>query len=327
VPALDQKVVIVTRKTRLEELIERFNTREQARFYVTRSRENSDVARGKSIAEARKAAAADFTDYENEHSMYHASLKSLRSALERDVKVQVIERGFLPNFLFGPSDVVVPVGQDGLVANTAKYALGHPIVGVNPDVSRFDGVLLPFDERTALPAINRAMTGRANIKQVVLAEALLNDGQRLVAFNDLFIGSRTHVSARYRIEAEGQSETHSSSGVLVSTGAGSTGWLSSIFNMAMGLHELTGGTGSRPQPLQWDDERLCFVVREPFVSKMSQAGLVAGIIHENDQLLLESYMPTNGIIFSDGIEADFMAFNAGAVARVKAATERAYLVV
>ena len=68
-----------------------------------------------------------------------------------------------------------------------------------------------------------------------MAQATLSDGQTLLAFNDLFIGRRSHASAFYTIEHAGQREVHSSSGVIVSTGAGSTGWLSSCYNMARGL--------------------------------------------------------------------------------------------
>src|SRR6266700_6241111 len=50
----------------------------------------------------------------------------------------------LPNFVFGPEDIVVALGQDGLVANTLKYLNGQPLVGVNPDPRRYDGQLLPF---------------------------------------------------------------------------------------------------------------------------------------------------------------------------------------
>ena len=64
------------------------------------------------------------------------------------------------------------------------------------------------------------------------------DGQRLLAFNDLFIGARTHVSARYRVEYAGKQEQQSSSGLLVSTGAGSTGWLSSVMNMPSAVAKL-----------------------------------------------------------------------------------------
>jgi len=160
-----------------------------------------------------------------------------------------------------------------------------------------------------------------------LAEAVLADGQRLLAFNDLFAGARSHVSARYKIGVAKKSETQSSSGVLVSTGAGSTGWMSSVFNMAAGVAAFTGGTCGGGKKLEWEDRRLLFAVREPFVSRVTSAGLVAGLLEEGHELTIESQMPSGGVIFSDGVEADFLQFNSGAVARLRAAKQRAHLVV
>ena len=68
-------------------------------------------------------------------------------------------------------------------------------------------------------------------------------------------------------------------------------------------------------------------MREPFVSKRSQAGLVAGWLNEGQELVVESLMPDGGVIFSDGIEADFLTFTSGAIARVSVSPQRARLVV
>ena len=303
-----EKIVVITRKTRLEELVARFNTRAQARFYI-------------------EHAGGDFSDYAREDEAYRRALDELHRTLQLGLKLQFVERGFVSTFLFTEKDVVVAVGQDGLVANTAKYVAGQPLVGVNPDPERFDGVLLPFHAPQAAQAVRQVLEGKARLRDVTMAEASLNDGQRLLAFNDLFIGASTHVSARYRITFHGAAEAHSSSGVLVSTGAGSTGWLSSVFHMAAGVAVLAGGQSGSAIRLEWEDPRLAFVVREPFVSKHSQAGLVAGLLDPGQELLLESVMPSGGVIFSDGIEADYLAFNSGATARVRASGQRARLVV
>src|SRR5437016_3502874 len=202
---------------------------------------------------------------------------------------------------------------------TAKYALNLPIVAVNPDPLRIDGILLPFKVDGARNAVRRVLEAKANYRAVTLAEAILPAGQRMLAFNELFIGAASHVSARYRIKLGTRSEPQSSSGVLVSTGAGSTGWLSSVFNMAAGLAQISGekqrggGGGVPPVRLKWEDSRLAFVVREPFVSKHSGASIVAGMIEPRQELILESLMPADGVIFSDGIEADFLQFNSGTV--------------
>ncbi len=303
------KIVVVTRKTRLEELIERFNTRGQAKFYLTH-------------------AGGDFAEYEQEDDTYRRALDQVVSSLELGPKVQLVDRGFVPTFLFAPEDLVVTLGQDGLVANTAKYVGAQPIVAVNPDPARFDGVLLPFGAAQARVAVQRVLAASAQVREVTLAEATLSDGQRLLAFNELFLGAHSHVSSRYRIEVAGCAEPQSSSGVIVSTGAGSTGWVSSVFNMARGVTAMMGGETPPKEPrLPWEDERLWYVVREPFVSRHSQASIVAGLLEAGHELTLESSMPSGGVIFSDGVEVDFLQFNSGATAHVRAARHKARLVV
>jgi len=160
-----------------------------------------------------------------------------------------------------------------------------------------------------------------------MAEAQLEDGQRMLAFNDLFIGARSHISARYKITLGQQTEQQSSSGVLVTTGAGSTGWMSSVFNMTCGIAACMGGTAPQPVRMDWDDPRLFFAVREPFLSRHSAVGLVAGWIGDRETLQIESTMPSSGCVFSDGIEADSIEFNAGATLQVRRAAEKATLVV
>ena len=302
-----EKLVIVTRRTRLEELVARFNTPGQARFYI-------------------EHAGGDFGEYQLEHDTYQRSLDRVRRELDLGLPRQFLDRALLPTYTFGPVDLVVTLGQDGLVANTAKYAGSQPIVGVNPDPARFDGILLPFAPAEARSAVAGVLEGAAASRAVTLAEAVLGDGQRLLAFNDLFIGARTHVSARYRLAAGGRDEVQSSSGVLVSTGAGSTGWMSSVFNMAAGVARFTGGQSGGAMRLDWEDRRLLYAVREPFRSRHSAADLVAGLVGPGEELVIESRMPSGGVIFSDGVETDFLDFNSGAVARIRAADRRATLV-
>ena len=268
-----EKVVLVTCKTRLAELIERFNTLAQAKFYI-------------------EHAGGNFQEYQLEDEAYRQSADVVRRAIEFGLKVQEIDRGLVPTYTFLPEDLVITLGQDGLVANTAKYVGKQPLVAVNPDPERFDGILLPFLPGQTGRALEEVISGKYRIRSVTLAEARLSDGQRLLAFNDLFLGAQTHVSARYRIRWAKAEEPQSSSGVLVSTGAGSTGWVSSVFNMASGVAALAGGHTVKPMRLDWEDRRLLFVVREPFISRHSKAGIVAGIVEQKQALELESLMPS-----------------------------------
>src|SRR5947207_10196866 len=191
---LEDKIVIVTRQTRMKGLLKRYSTRGQAEFLLgaARAREEEAHVAGKTRA---KAAAVDagvlFEAMEEEDENYTRAIEHLRQELDLGPRVQVIDREYLPNFLFGPRDIIVTVGQDGLVANTAKYAGRRPIVGVNPDPRKIDGILLPFKVEEARMAVRGVLTARARYREVTLAEAQLPDGQRLLAFNDLFIGSRS----------------------------------------------------------------------------------------------------------------------------------------
>jgi NAD kinase len=312
-----EKIVVVTRKTSLEELVERHNSREQARFYVE--------ARG-----------ATFADYEAEHDSYQRALETLRralaTALPPGVRVQWIERDFLPQFVFGERDLVVALGPDGLVVNIAKYLETQVLVAFNPDPARYDGVLLPFAVWLAEPVLRRASRGQGTVSRLTMARCVLNDGQEMLALNDLFLGRRGHASARYGLKLNGQSENQSSSGLIVSTGAGSTGWLRSIVTGAARVMQGFGDADVSPDEengerarFGWDEERLQFSVREPFVSKTSGAELVWGRIEAGQHLEITSQIPQDGAIFSDGIESDFLEWNIGSIARVEVAGRKLHL--
>ena len=311
-----EKLVLVTRKTRLQGLIERFNTRAQAKFYL-------------------EHAGLDFEDYADEDDVYRESIDELEKQLDLGMPVQRLDRSLLSTYHFGPSDLVIAAGQDGLVANTAKYIGAQPLIGVNPDPNRFDGQLLPFDVDDVRVAVTRTIEGKMPLAEVTLARAQTSDGQTLLAFNDLFIGETTHQSAHYRLwtssaakkKTEPSVERQSSSGVIVSTGAGSTGWLSSVRNMAERVGAFFGARSISPLSMPWNDPRLFYVVREPFISKHSEAKNVVGWLEHEAQLHIESLMPQSGTIFSDGMEADCLRFTSGMTVRVGPAPQRARLVV
>jgi len=176
-----RKVVLVTRRTRLEELVARHHTLAQAKFYL-------------------EHLGADFSDYLAENAAYARSLEITVRALEAWGRYQVVDRSYLPNFIFAPDDIIVALGQDGLVANSMKYLDGQPLIGLNPEPGRWDGVLLPFEPKDLGTVLADVARDKRPTKAVTMAEARLSDGQVLRAVNDLFIGPRTHASALYEIE-------------------------------------------------------------------------------------------------------------------------------
>ena len=310
-PLTENKIVLIIRQSRLDELISRFNTIEQAKFYI-------------------EHLGADFSDYQQEDDTYKSAIRRVENHLTTLGRVQVLQRSFLPNFVFAKGDVVVVLGQDGLVANTLKYLDCQRVVAVNPDPGRWDGVLLPFVIDDISKVIPEVFSGKRDCKEITMAKAELNNGQVLYGVNDLFIGPKSHLSARYILEIGDKSEQQSSSGIIVSTGLGSTGWLKSILAGATGIAEyICGSDMAIPQRsrISWDSDFLYYTVREPFASKVSQASLVFGKVSQSKPMSIVSQMPEQGVIFSDGIEADFLEFNSGTHARISVAQKKGLLVV
>ena len=301
------KVVLVKRRTRYEELKKRYNTVEQARFYI-------------------EHLGADFSDYEREDAAYNAALETVRALVRPLARLQEIDREYLPNMIFGADDIVIALGQDGLVANVMKYLSGQPLIGVNPDSARFDGVLLPFEAGDLEKLLPKVIKGSFSAKSVAMGKAESKDGQILYAVNDFFVGVGNHTSARYLIKYGNCVENQSSSGIIISTGFGMTGWHKSVMAEFRGLARAFNLSPIREPSYEWDRRELTFQVREPYPSRFTQAELVYGNVADGESLVLTSGMSENGVVFSDGILEDAIEFNAGMEIRISVAEQTGKLV-
>lgn len=302
------KIVVVTRKTRLAELIYKYNTMEQAKFYI-------------------EHLGADFSDYVLEDGNYQEAVKQVKAIAEKYARVQEVDRNFFPSMILGRDDIVIAVGQDGMVANVMKYLDGQPLIGINPDTKRWDGILLPFEPWDLAGVIPKVIAGNYRSKAVTIARAATKDGQEMLAVNDLFIGQRTHTSAQYGISWNGRTENQSSSGIIVSTGLGATGWYKSIMTEARQIAGIFGCGSIVDRPIGWSEDALSFVVREPYPSRFTQADIVYGRIGKEDDFKVVSKMAVNGVIFSDGMESDAIEFNAGSEIEIGIADKKGRLVV
>lgn len=326
-----RRVVLVTRRTRLDELVARHHTLGQARFYL-------------------EHLGADFGDYLAENEAHARALRITVQALQAWGRWQVVDRSLLPNFVFSADDIVVALGPDGLVANTLKYLQGQPLIGLNPEPSRWDGLLLPYAPADLAGLLPEVALGRTACRRVSMAEARLSDGQVLRAVNDLFIGPRSHTSAWYELQHGARREWQSSSGLIVATGLGSTAWLRSVVTGSLAISSaVTGGAASgmhddgvdpdrgplQPTPhrthpasptLPWDSPQLVYAVREPFPSRRSGTTMVYGCVQPGEPLQVLSGMPEHGVIFSDGIESDYLRFTAGMTAQIGLAAQAGVLV-
>jgi NAD kinase len=295
-PATTPRAVFVTRETDYELLVARHATRDQARFFLE--------TRGQRIEEV-----------EARHHRFHAVLASARAAVPAQWRQALVKRTDLDRFLFAPDDVVVPVGQDGLVANVAKYLGEQPVIGVNPAPDLYDGVLVRIAVERLAKLFPASLADAADIERRTMVQATLDGGETLTALNEIFVGHRSHQSARYRIVIGDTAEDHSSSGLIVASGTGATGWARSIadathLDIALGREERAVG----------------YWVREPFPSIATATQMRAGKL-TGSPLEVTSRMNDGGVIFADGIEQDFIAFDWGRRVSISPAPRSLHLVI
>ena len=301
------RVVLVTRPTLYEQMLARHGTAGQAAFFL-------------------KGQGRDLRDYELAHAGFEKALATVSSLIPADQRRTRVDRDDLPSFLFAPDDVVMVVGQDGLVPNVAKYLQAQPVVGVNPSPQTYDGILCPFDATEAgrvlawlnrgAPAAKAGADAGYAVQARVMAEARTEDGQRLVALNEIFVGHRSHQSARYVLRQGKNTERQSSSGLLCATGTGATGWARSIVGQR-------GLAVDLPAP---EEPRVAWFVREPFPSVSTGTSLDHGFADEETPLTLVSEMGEGGALFADGIESDRIELPGGCGVRIGIAATRLRLV-
>ena len=290
---MEPRVVMVRRETEYESLMVEHGTEQMAVFQLKQ--------RGVSIDEVRAR---------HEHVLGAAEI-ALGRVPTTWRKTWVLRKD-LDRFRFDPGDIVVAIGLDGLVPNVAKYLNGQPVIGVNP--TDWPQQMMHFTAEE-LPELYGASEHRLEARTMVEVE--MDDGRSLVALNELFCGHRAHQSAKYDIQVEDHREYQSSSGLIVATGTGATGWARSIA-------DATGVEGEDlPAPT---DNWVYYFVREAWASSFTGAELVHGAVHQGG-LRITSKMQAGGTLFGDGIESDGLEFCWGQTATFRVAQRLLNLVV
>lgn len=293
---LAPRVVIVSRETELDALLARHATRGQVSFLLESCGQSFEIVERRDRTQRR-------------------ALETAKASVPPDWSFAEVRREDLNRFLFFPNDIVVAIGQDGLVANIAKYLDGQPVVGVTPDPASGEGILTRHAPEGLAALLHRTANGDFDHETRAMAEARIAGGDRLLALNDLFIGHRSHQSARYDIRFGETHEYQSSSGVIVATGTGLTGWARSVMAATGAAYDFAP-----------DTRQAAFFAREPWPSRTTGAALRSGLINDSQSLALTSRINEGGVIFADGIEPDFLHFDWGTEVSVSVARQTVTMV-
>jgi hypothetical protein len=290
---LAPRVVVVSRRSEFDELLARHGTRAAAAYFLGQ--------RGRDLDEVLRR-----------HEALHGALAEVSGAIPADWRRGHVDRDDLPRFLFAGEDIVVAVGQDGLVANVAKYLDGQTVIGVNPEPDRNPGVLVRHTAAEVARLLGSLDRTRERARHLTMVSAVLDDGQELLGLNEVYIGHPSHQSSRYVLATpDGPRERQSSSGVVVGTGTGATGWCASIARQRPDSPAL-------PEP---EEPALSWFVREAWPSPATGVSLTAGRLAEGQHLEYTSEGEQT-VVFADGLESDRLALAWGQRATVAVATRR-----
>lgn len=288
--SLAPRAVVVWRRTELDALVDRHGTRGQAEFFLR--------TRGRSLA-----------DVQARHDAQAEALAQVAQGLPADWRRGLVERAELDRFIFAGDDIVLAVGQDGLVANVAGSLAGQPVLGVG-----VPGPLVRHTPRQAVRLLPLVAAGKVRIEERTMVEAEADDGQVLRSLNEVYLGDPGHQTARWTLSVDGRSERQACSGLLVGTGTGATGWLRSAW-------QERHSTLTLPAPV---DPQLAWFVREAWPSPDTRTDLVEGLLTAELELRVESDLL---VVFGDGREADAVALSWGQGVRLRRSPQVLRLVV
>lgn len=293
------RVVVVHRLTERQDIVRAAGTWGQAQFGAKLRGVSSSLAK-----------------VQYQHDQTEQALQTVSAAIPSSWRRGSVERADLDRFLFEPDDIIVIVGPDGLVANTAKYLTGQPVIGINPDPRLVAGVLVKHQAAHCADLLTRINDHRAETELRTMVRAVTTDGLELNALNEVYLGHPGHQSARYQLTTpDGQEESQSSSGLLVGTGTGASGWL---------LSAARERATEIPPPTP-TDPALNWYVREAWPSPTTGATLTAGTLRDGAELRIR--IGADGLVaFGDGIEADRLTLPWGQTVTFQVSPRKLHLV-
>lgn len=147
--------------------------------------------------------------------------------------------------------------------------------------------------------LSQVADGNAPVLHRTMVRVRTDDGQTLTALNEVYVGQPTHQSARYTLEIGHAHERQSSSGLIIGTGTGSTGWCRSI-------QRLQAPQMTLPAP---DARALSWFAHEPWPSPSTGATLTNGTLVDSP---LTVHVESDTLVASgDGIEDDRLTLSWG----------------
>lgn len=201
------------------------------------------------------------------------------------------------------ADFVISVGGDGTLLGASHYARDGMMLGVNSAPGDSVGHFCSADRKNFAERLDAILELRWRPVELARLQVTL-DGKILpeLALNDVLIAHYCPAATtRYLIEIGGRVEEHRSSGVWISTAAGSTAGI--------------GSAGGRRMSLR--SREIQFLARELYREPGREYELTRGFVPPDSGITIASKMP-DGRLYIDGARTQYL-FPFGARAHIEIA--------
>ncbi|MBI3035355.1 NAD(+)/NADH kinase [Candidatus Woesearchaeota archaeon] len=221
-----------------------------------------------------------------------SALKEVVKALKKhEISYTLANRDKLKKSHFKNKDLVIAVGGDGTFLRAAHFIDKQLLFGVNSDIKEKEGFFMGADKHDFQRKFGKIAGNKFKIRKLPRLEAYINNKKiDTLALNEFFIGARkSYHAAKYTIQIGSRKEMHKSSGILVTTPAGSYAWARSCCGKTLPL----------------DSKKYQFVVREPYEGNVfKNYRFKHGLLTRSQKISVISEM-LDGILIADSVSREY----------------------
>lgn len=240
-----------------------------------------------------------------------SALRLVKDTLKRHkINYDISDREKLNKKLFKNKDLIIAVGGDGTFIRASHFIFDKtPLMGVNSDPRCKEGFFMTSEKKDFEKKFKKVLNNEHSIQKIHRLEAYI--GKKKVsefALNEFYIASKKpYHTTIYAVNINGKTERQKSSGVLVSTAAGSHAWIKSA--------------GGKIMPL--GSSKFEYLVREPYYGRTcAKCDLCKGILDKNEKIEIV-FNAGKGVLVVDSLSKEHM-FKAGQKVTVKMSQKPLY---
>ncbi len=188
-------------------------------------------------------------------------------------------------------DLVIAFGGDNSFQYVSHYVGETPIMGINSDPSRSVGALCAWSVSNLADAINAINSAKYAIENWITLQAEIDGVPLMPATSEYFFGEdRRKDMSRHVMIYRGKRFEQKNSGIVIATGAGSTGWYDSAGRYIF----------QKSNKVPKTEQRAVFVITEPYHPKADD--VLAGELLPGEELVLYSLNDAKGYATADSWE-------------------------